>query len=52
MFFGNHFWLKKGTTFILQHRVPLIEKRRMNYKLTLKGHFEELTQGQGHDLTG
>ena len=23
----------------------------MNYFLTLKGHFENLTSGQGHDLT-
>ena len=22
----------------------------MNYNLTLKGHFEDLTSGQGHDL--
>ena len=35
-----------------QHRVTLVEKRRMNYKLTWKGHFENLTSGQGHDLTG
>ena len=34
-----------------QHRVPLVEKRGMNYKLTWKGHFENLTSGQGHDLT-
>ena len=24
----------------------------MNYKLILKGHFENLTFGKGHDLTG
>ena len=24
----------------------------MNYHLTLKGHFENLTQGQSHDLIG
>ena len=24
----------------------------MNYKLTSKGHFENLTSGQGHDVTG
>ena len=35
-----------------QHRVPLLKMRRMNYKLTLKCHFENLTKGQGHDLIG
>ena len=24
----------------------------MNYNLTLKGHFKNLTKGQGHDLIG
>ena len=34
-----------------QNRVSLVETRRMIYNLTLKGHFENLTSGQGHDLT-
>ena len=25
---------------------------RMNYNVTLKSHFENLTSGQGHDLIG
>ena len=39
--FGNNFWLSKGITFILTaSRVPLVETSRMNYQLTLKGHFK------------
>ena len=34
-----------------QHRVSLVEPRRMIYNLTLKGHVGNLTSGQGHDLT-
>ena len=30
-----------------QHRISLIETRRINYNLTLKGHLENLTSGQG-----
>ena len=32
--FGINFWLSKDI-FIWQHRVPLVETRRMNYNLTL-----------------
>ena len=35
-----------------QHGVSLVKTRRLNYNLTLKGHFENLTLGQGHDLIG
>ena len=28
----------------------ILETRRMRYNLILKGHFENLTSGQGHDL--
>ena len=30
--------------------VSLVKTRQMNYNLTLKGHVENLTSGQGHDL--
>ena len=33
-----------------QRSISLLKTRRMNYNLTLKGHFENLTSGQGHDL--
>ena len=32
---------------VCQHRISLLEARRMNYNLTLKRHFENLTSGQG-----
>ena len=35
-----------------QHHIFLVETRRINYKLTLKGHVENLTKGQRHDVTG
>ena len=35
-----------------QHRVSLVKTRRMNYSWTLKGHSENSTSGQGHDLIG
>ena len=35
--------------FFCQHRVSLVEPRRMKYNLTLKGYVENLTSGQGHD---
>ena len=35
-----------------QHRVSLVETRRINYNLTLKGHFEYLIYSQGHDMIG
>ena len=35
----------------MHHRAWLVETRRMIYSLTSKGHFENLTSGQGHDLT-
>ena len=37
-----------------QQRIFLLETRRTNYNLTLKGNFENenLTSGQGHDLIG
>ena len=31
-----------------QYPVPLTKTRRMNYHLTLKGHVENLAEGQGH----
>ena len=34
------------------NHVSLVENRRMNNNLTLKGHLENLTQDQGHDLAG
>ena len=43
--------VKTGYSFY-QHRIYLLKTRRMNYNLTLKGHFENLTSGQGHDLIG
>ena len=33
-----------------QHRVSHVKPRRMIYNLTLKGHVDNLTSGQGHDL--
>ena len=39
-------------TFILTASVPLVKWRQMNYHFTLKGHFKNLTKGQGHDLIG
>ena len=33
-----------------KHLISLVKKRRINYNLTLKGHVESLTLGQGHDL--
>ena len=35
-----------------QHCAALDETRQMNYNLTLKGHFENVSQGQRHDLSG
>ena len=41
----------KTQYFCCHHRVSLVKPRRMIYNLTLKGHVESLTSGQGHDLT-
>ena len=38
--------------FSSQHRVPLVKARWMNHNLTLKGHVESFTSGQGHNLIG
>ena len=54
-FFSNNFWLSKGTASrdsFFQCRIYLLKTRRINYNLTLKDHFENLTSGQGHDLIG
>ena len=50
-FFGNNFWHNKDTIFIWQHCVYLVEVRRMNYNLTVKEDFENMTYDQGDDLT-
>ena len=34
------------------YTVPLVEKHRISYNLTLKCHVEILTKGQEHDLIG
>ena len=53
MFFSNTKLLtQEPRHYFCQHRVSLVETRRMNYNLTLKGQLENLTSGQGHDLTG
>ena len=50
-FYVITFDLVKTRQLFCQHRVFLVNTRRMTYKLTLKSHVESLTSGQGHDLT-
>ena len=42
---------RKAQYLFWQHHVLLDKTCQMNYKLTLKGHMENLTWGQGHDQT-
>ena len=42
---------RKARHSFCQHSVSFVVTRRMNYKLTLKGHLENLTEGQGYNLT-